>query len=82
MQYLSIMCVKIAFTPLGVKTAKLRPFASAKFAANDSWNQSQRKNQLFCKHHKGKKSQCESFFPRLIATEKQKLSRTVARRKF
>ena len=29
------MHVKIAFTPLGVKTVKLRTFASAKFAVND-----------------------------------------------
>ena len=55
MQYLSIMCVKIAFTPLVAKTAKLRPFASAKFAANDSWNQSQRKKSVILQASQRKK---------------------------
>ena len=46
MQYLSILCVKIAFTPRGVMTLKLRAFASAKLAVNDSSNQSQRKETV------------------------------------
>ena len=39
MQYLSIIYVKITFTPRGVITLKLHAFASAKLAVNDSLSQ-------------------------------------------